>query len=42
MEAIIEDHPLLGWLSPHVSREITFPYRTRTQRLLRRFMRWFY
>ncbi len=43
IETIIEDHPLLGWLSPHVSRELTsFPYRARTQRLLRRFMRWFY
>jgi acyl-CoA reductase-like NAD-dependent aldehyde dehydrogenase len=41
-ETIIEDHPLLGWLTPHVSRETTFPYRARTLRVLRWFMRWFY
>jgi acyl-CoA reductase-like NAD-dependent aldehyde dehydrogenase len=42
IETIIEDHPLLGWLSPFVSRQLTFPYRPRTGRLLRWFMRWFY
>jgi acyl-CoA reductase-like NAD-dependent aldehyde dehydrogenase len=42
IETIVEDHPLLGWLSPFVGRELTFPYKSRTQRLLRRFMRWFY
>jgi acyl-CoA reductase-like NAD-dependent aldehyde dehydrogenase len=42
VETIIEDHPLLGWLSPFVARQLTFPYRSRTQRLLRAFMRWFY
>jgi acyl-CoA reductase-like NAD-dependent aldehyde dehydrogenase len=41
-ETIIEDHPVLGWLSPYVDRELAFPYKARTQRLLRRFMRWFY
>jgi acyl-CoA reductase-like NAD-dependent aldehyde dehydrogenase len=42
IETIVEDHPLLGWLSPLVDRRLTFPYRSSTQRLLRRFMRWFY
>jgi acyl-CoA reductase-like NAD-dependent aldehyde dehydrogenase len=42
VETIIEDHPLLGWLSPLIGRELTFPYRSRTQRLLRAFMRLFY
>ena len=42
IETIIEDHPLLGWLSPVLSRQLTFPYRARTMRLLRRFMRLFY
>jgi acyl-CoA reductase-like NAD-dependent aldehyde dehydrogenase len=42
IETIIEDHPLLGWLSPFLARQLTFPYRARTLRLLRRFMRWFY
>jgi acyl-CoA reductase-like NAD-dependent aldehyde dehydrogenase len=42
IETIIEDHRLLGWLSPFVARQLTFPYRTRTQRVLRAFMRWFY
>ena len=42
IETIIEDHPLLGWLSPFLSRQLTFPYRARTMRLLRRFMRLFY
>ncbi|MFL5307796.1 MAG: aldehyde dehydrogenase family protein [Polyangia bacterium] len=41
-ETIIEDHPLLGWLSPFIGPQLMFPYRSRTQRLLRRFMRWFY
>ena len=41
-ETIIEDHPLLGWLSPYVSREITYPYRKRSLRAMRWFMRWFY
>ena len=41
-ETIVEDHPLLGWLSPFLGRQLMFPYRARTQRLLRRFMRLFY
>jgi len=42
VETIIEDRPLLGKLSPFVSRQLGFPYRSRTRRFLRRFMRWFY
>jgi len=42
IETIVEDHPLLGWLSPLVGRQLTFPYRSRTQRVLRWFMRLFY
>ena len=42
VETIIEDHPLLGWLSPLLGRELTFPYKPRTQRLLRWFMKLFY
>ena len=39
---VVEDHPLFGWLSPLLGRELTFPYKSRTQRLLRWFMRVFY
>jgi len=42
IETIVEDHPLLGWLSPLVDRRLTFPYRASTLRLLRRFMHLFY
>ena len=43
LETIVEDHPLLAWLSPLLGRELmTFPYKSRTQRLLQRFMRLFY
>lgn len=42
IETIVEDHPLLGWLSPFVDRQLTFPYKRRTLRLLRRFMKLFY
>jgi acyl-CoA reductase-like NAD-dependent aldehyde dehydrogenase len=42
VETIVEDHPLLGWLSPLIARELTFPYKPRTQRLLRWFMKLFY
>jgi acyl-CoA reductase-like NAD-dependent aldehyde dehydrogenase len=43
VETIVEDHPLLGWLSPLLDRELmTFPYKHRTQRVLRWFMRLFY
>jgi len=42
VETVVEDHPLLGWLTPLMQRELTFPYKARTQRLLRRFMKVFY
>jgi hypothetical protein len=42
LETIVEDHPLLGWLSPWLDRQLTFPYRARSQRFLRWFMRLFY
>jgi acyl-CoA reductase-like NAD-dependent aldehyde dehydrogenase len=43
IETIVEDRPLLGWLSPLLGRELmTFPYRSRTQRLLRWVMKRFY
>jgi acyl-CoA reductase-like NAD-dependent aldehyde dehydrogenase len=42
VETVVEDHPLLGWLSPIVDGQLMFPYRARTQRLLRRFMKMFY
>jgi len=42
VETIVEDHPLFGWLSPLLGRQLAFPYRSRTQRLLRAFMRLFY
>jgi acyl-CoA reductase-like NAD-dependent aldehyde dehydrogenase len=42
VETIIEDHPLLAWLAPLIDRQLTFPYRSRTLRVLRWFMRWFY
>jgi len=42
LETIVEDHPLLGWLSPLLARQLAFPYRPRTLRLLRKFMRMFY
>jgi acyl-CoA reductase-like NAD-dependent aldehyde dehydrogenase len=43
LETIVEDHPLLAWLSPLLGRMLmTFPYKSRTQRLLQRFMRLFY
>lgn len=38
-ETIVEDHPLLAWLSPLVARQLAFPYRARTLRLLRWLMR---
>ena len=43
IETIVEDHPLLGWLSPFVAPPAR-PSRTsaRTQRLLRWFMRRIY
>ena len=42
IETVVENHPLLGWLTPLLQRELTFPYKARTQRLLRRFMKLFY
>ncbi len=42
VETVIEDHPLFKWISPLVSREISFPYTGRTQRLLRWIMKRFY
>jgi acyl-CoA reductase-like NAD-dependent aldehyde dehydrogenase len=42
LETIVEDHPLLGWLSPFLARQLAFPYRARTMRLLRKFMKIFY
>jgi acyl-CoA reductase-like NAD-dependent aldehyde dehydrogenase len=42
LETIVEDHPALRWVSPLVSRQLMFPYRRRTLRVLRWFMRKFY
>jgi len=42
LETIVEDHPLLGWMSPVIQRQLMFPYRPRTLRLLRWFMRKLY
>ena len=42
VETVIENHPLLGWLTPFLDRQLSFPYQARTQRLLRWFMRIFY
>jgi acyl-CoA reductase-like NAD-dependent aldehyde dehydrogenase len=42
LETVVEDHPLLGWLTPWIDRQITFPYAARTHRVLRWFMRIFY
>jgi acyl-CoA reductase-like NAD-dependent aldehyde dehydrogenase len=42
LETVVEDHPLLGWLSPFIERQLSFPYSARTQRLLRWFMKRFY
>jgi acyl-CoA reductase-like NAD-dependent aldehyde dehydrogenase len=43
VETVVEDHPLLGWLSPWLDRQLTsFPYKSRTHRVLRWFMKVFY
>jgi acyl-CoA reductase-like NAD-dependent aldehyde dehydrogenase len=42
LETIVEDHPLLKWLSPLVSREISFPYTSRFLGLLRWVMKRLY
>jgi hypothetical protein len=39
VETIVEDDPLLGWLSPFVQRQLAFPYQHRTLRLLRWLMK---
>jgi acyl-CoA reductase-like NAD-dependent aldehyde dehydrogenase len=41
-ETIIEDHPLLGFLSPIVGGQLQFPYRSRVLRALRWLMRRIY
>ncbi|HET6281693.1 MAG TPA: aldehyde dehydrogenase family protein [Polyangia bacterium] len=42
VETVVEDHPLLGFLSPLIRRYLSFPYRTRTLRIMRWLMRRFY
>jgi acyl-CoA reductase-like NAD-dependent aldehyde dehydrogenase len=42
VETVVEDHPVLGLLTPFLGRQLMFPYRTRTQRILHRFMKIFY
>jgi acyl-CoA reductase-like NAD-dependent aldehyde dehydrogenase len=42
LETIVEDQPLSGLLSPLIQRELMFPYRGRTLRLLRWVMRRLY
>jgi acyl-CoA reductase-like NAD-dependent aldehyde dehydrogenase len=42
LETIVEDRVLLGRLSGFIDRQLAFPYKIRTQRLLRRFMKLFY
>ena len=42
LETIVEDHPLLGFLSPFVGRQLTFPYQSRVLRALRWLMRRIY
>ncbi len=42
VETILEDHPLLGFLSPFLASQLGFPYRSRSLRLIRRLMRWLY
>jgi acyl-CoA reductase-like NAD-dependent aldehyde dehydrogenase len=39
LETVVEDHPLLGWLSPIIARQISFPYQTRVLRAIRWLMR---
>ena len=39
VETIVEDHPLLAWLSPFVQRQLAFPYQHRTLRVLRWLMK---
>jgi len=42
IETVIEDRAVLGVISPFVSRQLTFPYRSRVLRVLRWFMRRMY
>ena len=42
LETVVEDHPLLGFLSPFVDRQLAFPYQTRVLRALRWLMRRIY
>ena len=42
LETIVEDQPLLGWVSRWVARNLTFPYNPRGQRLLHWFMKVMY
>lgn len=42
LETVVEDHPLLGFLSPVISRHLSFPYRNRTRRWIRWLMRLLY
>ena len=39
---VIEDHPILGFVSPFVGRQLTFPYQSRVLRALRWLMRRIY
>lgn len=38
-ETVIEDNPLLAWLSPIIARQLMFPYRARTLKALRWLMK---
>jgi acyl-CoA reductase-like NAD-dependent aldehyde dehydrogenase len=42
IETVVEDHPLLGFLSPFVDRQLMFPYQSRVLRALRWLMRRIY
>ena len=42
IETIVENHPLLGFISPFVGRQLTFPYQSRVLRALRWLMRRIY
>jgi acyl-CoA reductase-like NAD-dependent aldehyde dehydrogenase len=42
IETVVEDHPLLGFLSPLVGKELAFPYQSRVLRALRWAMRLIY
>ena len=42
VETVIEDHPLLGFLSGPINRQLAFPYKTKVLKLLRWIMRRLY